>query len=155
MGGCGGVSRGVLKVDALVTEAVLAVQEAHAKGGRKPIEALDLSHDIERLEGLLRDALLEWKAGNLPSADYFTLRAELTDERKGLESRQADSEAAAEEARAAVDVSALWESATLSKRRAILDALVMAVVIHPLPVVNGRKVVKWNPSLIEIVWKDA
>lgn len=155
MGGCGGVSRKAELVDAIVVEAVLAVQEAHAKGGRRPIESVDRSHDIERIEGKIRDALLAWKMDQLPSAEYFTLRAELTAERKALEAEQAASEAAAEEARAAVDVGMIWENATLAKRRAILEALLVAVVIHPLPVVNGRKVVKWNPRLIEVVWKDA
>jgi DNA invertase Pin-like site-specific DNA recombinase len=155
MGGCGGVSRKGEKVDALVTEAVLAVMEAHTSGAHAKIEAVDRRVDIERLDMLLGDALVQWKAENLPSADYFAIRADLMADRKRLEAEQAESTTAAERARIALDAPAKWLEASIAKKRAMLEALVTAVVVHPLPVIDGRKVVKWNPALIEIVWQGA
>lgn len=155
MGGCGGVSRVMRLVDPLVTEAVLTLAESHTAGGESRVETVSRDADLTRIDRLLGDALREWKGGALPSSDYFQLRRELTDERKALEAEQVASVAAAERQRAAKDARSEWERASVAKRRAILDGMVEAVVIHPLPIVDGRKVRKWNPELIEIVWKDA
>lgn len=154
-GGCGGVSRLGSKVDAIVSTAAVEVLGAHLRGARKAPVTRDVALGIKHVEKLLADALTAWKQGALPSNDYFTLRAELMEERKALTAQQ--TEYAAEKAKhdSAVDALAHWDSAPLRQKREILDALITAVVIEPLPVVDGRKVRKWNPELIRIVWKDA
>jgi hypothetical protein len=154
-GGCGKVSRTGWRVDKLVTEAVQNVLEAHVSGAQRPVEAVDVSGDIARLEARLGESLEAWKAGYLSGAEYFPLRASLETELRGFKAREM--EAAAQQARegATVNAAVHWGSATLPERRTILEALVTAVVIHPLPVVEGRKVTAWNPRLIEIIWQDA
>ena len=155
MGGCGGVSRNGERLDALVEESVLALMEAHTAGAHARIVTVDWTVDIERIDALLGDALVQWKQGNLPSQDYFALRGELTADRKRLEAQQAESLTEVERARIAVDAPAKWREASIAKKRAMLEALVQAVVVKPLPIVNGRKVVRWDSSLVEVVWRDA
>jgi len=155
MGGCGGVARSGQRIDEIVTEAAMSALGAILRGSSPVPVSVDASPRLSALDALLADSLTAWKAGTLPSADYFTLRADLTAERKTIEAEQGEAFTREKLQRIAVDAPSHWESASLAQRRALLSAMFAAVVVDPLPVVNGRKVVKWNPALIRIIPNDA
>jgi DNA invertase Pin-like site-specific DNA recombinase len=166
-GGCGGVSRkgsDMGGLDEFVTEAVLAVIEAHTAGAEQTVSTVDYTADIDRLTGKLETAYAQWKADDMDDAEYFAMRKDLTGERKALQALQVKAEADIASERALLDAPAHWKDATLSERRALIGDMVSAVVVDPAPVYLGpladgvkrhRRVNVPGNSLVRIVWKDA
>lgn len=152
-GGCGGVSRDGARVDLIVSEAVKAVLESHLRGAHRAPEAWAGQAKLDGLESRLEAAFVEWEEGRLESAEYFKIRDRLSKSKRDLISeRQAHEFETAEHARA-VNADAEWGE-SLTRQREIVTDLVDAVVIEPLPVVDGRKVRGWNSDLVRILWRD-
>lgn len=153
-GGCGSVARTAHYVDEVVLNAVSRGLAA-ILSDVQPVPVSSYPDDrVSALEGLLRDALGAWKRGDLPSDEYFTLRAELTEEKRTLERERLDAETRKESTALKASALSRWESGTLSERQAILDTMLTAIIIDPLPVVDGKKVRKGTPDLIRIVWRE-
>lgn len=151
-GGCGRVARVCYRVDSIVKEAALTVLSAELADTVTAPASWAGAGEAERIEGLLAEMWTAYKSGAITDRTrYFADREELETELKAL---KAEGKAYARMVAAhneAVDVAARWEDSTLVEKRAAVRAALSAVVIHPLPVVDGRKVKGWNPELVELV----
>jgi DNA invertase Pin-like site-specific DNA recombinase len=86
--------------------------------------------------------------GDQARADLTRLRGELAEAEAALRAPAGPDPLAEFRGRPAA---AVWASMGTARRRAVLQALMERVVIHPVPD-RGRRV--FNPELIEIVWRD-
>lgn len=151
MGGCGGVSRPMAKVDALVETAVLTALAADLAGEMTEPAPWAGEAELARLEALLGDLKEAWKSGKLASPDYFSERSEIETEVKVLHAQKRSHARTVQEFAEAVDVAKHWGRASLVEKRQTVRSTIKAIVVHPLPVVDGRKLKGWNPELIEIL----
>jgi DNA invertase Pin-like site-specific DNA recombinase len=148
--GCGGIRIEAEPLDALVTEAVL-----QAVDGGALLEVMARTDDAEAVEGLLA---VEGKLANL-AADWASdriSRGEWDAARATLLSREQSLRRRVEASRRGHDLDGLpdplrtaWPALPLHRRRAIIGALVEAVVVGPG--VRGRN--RFDPERVSIRWK--
>jgi site-specific DNA recombinase len=133
LGGCGGVSILGPQADELLTEALFRMDERE-RPEPAPVQSWDREEELERVARLVRDATEAWRAGILPSEDYFPQVRELRDEEKALRAERAAvvAEQASSAAAASRDLRAEWQGYTLAQKRAALSRLLEAVVVKPL-----------------------
>jgi hypothetical protein len=151
-GGCAGVGRNIMRLDAFVIDAVLARAEAadytRNRGAAWEGEA-DLSATIERRDSLTR----EWTAGNVSSEVYFATLPELEASIRQLRSER-DKRAARRAADAAlpVDVRSEWarRADDLSWRRSFVQRFLHSVDVLPMP----SKGTRWRDECVVLHWRE-
>ena len=158
-GGCGGNSRSMGKVDALVTKLVFAYHDQHTGAGTVEPEddTAEIDQRIEEIDELLTEAYDQWKAKKLPGKRYFPMSQELTEEQESLRALKKKAAKAASDVQM-LDVRHRWDAATMEEKRAFISKYLQAVIIHPIEDVWDEKKqrmvhpIRWNPSLIEPIW---
>lgn len=161
-GGCAGNARVAHNVDDLIRDLVFKVHDQGGQMGKAEAEPDGTSEREARLKDideLLGDLYQQWKSKQLPSNDYFAMRADLDKERQDLLKEQAKTERAAVKSELSVDVRHRWEEATIGEKRAFIANYLRAIVVHPIVDIwdeRRKKMVhpkRFNPDLIEPVWR--
>jgi DNA invertase Pin-like site-specific DNA recombinase len=155
-GGCAANSRSMPSVDTLIEALALRMHAEGASDDEVVGEDENHADEIERIEGLLRDAYAAWKSGDLRSSDYFSMRSDLENDRKAVMAAQARS--AGRSSTTGVDeIARRWPDATLDEKRTFIKAYIAAVVVHGIEDVWDEKKkrmvhpTRFNPALIEPV----
>lgn len=151
LGGCGGIGRVGEPTDSYVTEAILAKLELEMAGGVS--EPQDWPREKELAD--LTNVIAEWTAGfnakQLSAARYFAeLPAMEAAERDLIADRSRHRSAQAAASARPADIRNEWTDYTLGQRRARIEGMVHAIIVHPA----GRGRHTYNPDLLEIVWKS-
>lgn len=154
MGGCAGIGRNGIRLDAFVTEAVLAKLEKESLEAAKA-EPWGRDEEWERALAARADLMSAWNNGNgtIPNDTFFThllpgVEAQIRELRSDRERYMA---AVAEADAAPVNVRQEWEdNEDISWRRSIIARAVSAVIVKPVP--KGTKV--WVPGSVDILWKQ-
>jgi site-specific DNA recombinase len=152
-GGCSGVGRSGLKVDAQVTEALfIAAEDELANNDTQALPvAFEGDQRLADIDARLEELKTAWINGVVAGDLYFPLQRELADERAELLRKRGQS--LAEAARRTLlngDLRPLWDGYTLNQKRAVIKSFFEAVVIRPAA---QRGAIPYDPTLIEIVRK--
>lgn len=141
-GGCGKIGRAGGAIDAFITATYfdLISERAVLAEGKDIAPVADLVPQVAFIEKRLAAVKDRWKSGRLDDESYFELRDDLTADRKRLYAAQAAEVSKASRRRVETDVEIRWEAMSMTERRNAIRAVIAAVTILPLPVVDGRKV---------------
>lgn len=147
--GCQGRTyRDLLRVDALVIEAVLARLE-----GLEAARAVTapLAGEISQAEAKMQRLREAYARDDVDDADYFPMlraaRAKVDDLRREQAGRMRSDLLASASGNSARES---WDRATLARKRAIVKELIEAVIIRPVPRIVGAP---FDPESVDIVWK--
>ncbi|MET8142110.1 recombinase family protein [Sphaerisporangium sp. NPDC005288] len=161
VGGCGGSARRGDMVDLFVSEAVLAkLEEANLTTSSEPSEWTN-KQEYEDTKDRLEELRVQWAAGNISNDLFFSLAPDLEKRIARLRAEGQNFAAAVERRRnrATTDVAEIrrrWYlpeeegGLPLSIRRAYIREALHAVIVYPAG--KGRK--KFNPDLLELVWRE-
>ncbi len=151
-GGCGGVARNALVVEAFLVEAVLSRAE-RVTTDRRERGPWPRQQDYEDLRGRRGKLTEAWSLGNLGDEVYFEGVALIESQLRELKrERTAWDARLAVEQRVAGSVRDEWEGreGQLDWRRAFLADHLSSVVV--LPVGGGRR--KFDPNSFRIMWAE-
>jgi hypothetical protein len=149
-GGCSGVGRNALRLDAFVTEAVLIRAEnldlertSAAEWGRED----ELSAVVARRDTMTR----EWSAGNVSDEVYFSALPALEQTIRSLRAdRDRYTARRAADAVIPLDIRGEWDRRDLSWRRSFIQRFVHSIEVKPMPVRGTR----WTDDSVVIHWRE-
>jgi site-specific DNA recombinase len=145
-GGCGKVYVKAEPIEAYVTEAVLAALPSIAARPTKEAPPADLDQ-LDRDQKNLERLALDYYTEKITRAEFFAARRALEERIKAARARLATRRGAR-----VVDatVAERWPALSFDDRRAVLEAVLEAVVIHPASV-RGRKA--FEPERATFTWR--
>jgi site-specific DNA recombinase len=151
-GGCGGVSRDGERVDRLIKAVVLDLLEREAATTELPPEPWSGEDALAHVTRLIDEQTAAWKAGLISGEKHFADLPDLEQQQQQLRRQRAEhAAAAAAQDRAPADIRAEWDDYPLARKRAMIQRVLSAVVIHP--VVDRSQ--PFNPGLIEPIRRTA
>lgn len=145
LGGCGGVARAGEPTDRFITEAVLAKIELELADATTEQAPWDQEQELADLTQTITEWTAGFKAKQVSAARYF---AELPAMEKAEQeliadrSRHRAAQAAARDRPA--NIRAEWQTYDLAQRRARIERVLHAVIVHPA----GRGRHAFNPDLL-------
>lgn len=155
-GGCGGVGRNGPRTDEYVTEAVLAKLEE-----RQAIAVDDQpwtgEKDLERAQQKLSTLTQQWQNDQISDALYFSNVKDLETRIRDLTNER--NRHAAVVQRSLADIRRRWFTPVegggldMSEKRAYVREALHAVIIKPAGKGGGSHN-KFNPNLLELVWRN-
>jgi site-specific DNA recombinase len=136
-GGCGRTARNMAWIEAIIDSLIrkaLAEMSDQDEALEEPADSS--AEEIKRLEGLIKDAKIRFKAGTVAPEDFYPLQSELRDEINLIKREQAR-RVRQEAARVplADDALAVWQDRSpesLNARRAILASAVDRIMVKHL-----------------------
>jgi DNA invertase Pin-like site-specific DNA recombinase len=159
-GGCGGVSRRGDLADMYVSEAVLAKLE-EAQFAPPAAEAWDGEADYEDAQDQLNELTAQWNAKKISNELFFRLAPAKEAEIHRLRGEKArhDAAHAARQVQADTTIAEIRQrwylpeeegGLAISVKRAYIRQALHTVIVHPA----GRGNRKFNPDLLELVWRE-
>lgn len=156
--GCGGISVSCPDVDYLVTEAIFA-----ALGGVSlaPKPECPTDQELAKIRGKIAEAETLLVQVGIDHADGLIGRAEWLAMRQRLEAnldtlrltlpRTGEHQILADLPTGGDDLRAFWPEMGLDRQRAVVQAVIDRVIVHPFSGPHGTP--RFDPKRIEIVWR--
>jgi DNA invertase Pin-like site-specific DNA recombinase len=159
-GGCGGVSRRGDLVDMYVSEAVLAKLEEGAFAALPESNEWPGAAELQAVKGQLDELTRQWNARQISNELFFNLAPGLEQQVSKLRADKSRHEAAVttRQAQAETDTAEIrrrWYlpedegGFPISVKRTYVRAALHTVIVYPA----GRGVKKFNPDLLEPIWR--
>jgi DNA invertase Pin-like site-specific DNA recombinase len=151
-GGCGGMSIAGPKVDAYVSEAVIAKFELEAS--RRSAKAAPVVWSGEAELAAVREQIADltsaWRARQIQGSRYFALLQSLEAEERTLTvDRDRWLASTTVVSNRPVSIRADWPNLPLVERRAYIEEALAAVIVAPA---NGST--RWNPNRLQLIWRE-